>query len=70
VGIDHRTLEGAWDVQDRYGYSWWDSLIVAAALQSGSRYLLTKDLQNGQVIDAMEIISPFDQVPEEILPGP
>lgn len=21
VGIDHRTLEGAWDVQDRYGYS-------------------------------------------------
>ena len=69
VGIDQRTIEAAWDVQDRYGYSWWDSLIVAAALQSGSRYLLTEDLQTGQVIDAMTIISPFLQEPEEILPG-
>ena len=69
VGIDHRTIEGAWDVQDHYGYSWWDSLIVAAALQSGSRYLLTEDLQTGLVIDTMTIISPFAQEPEEILPG-
>lgn len=43
---------------------------MASALQSGSRYLLTEDLQNGQVIDAMEIINPFAQVPGEILPGP
>ena len=69
VGIDHQTIEGAWDVQDRYGYSWWDALIVAAALQSGSRYLLTEDLHTGQVIDTMTIISPFAQDPEEILPG-
>ncbi len=61
--------EGAWDVQDRYGYSWWDALIVAAALQSGSRFLLSEDLHTGQVIDTMTIISPFAQDPEEILPG-
>ena len=67
VGIDHRTIEGAWDVQDRYGYSWWDALIVAAALQSGCRYLLTEDLQTGQVIDTMTIISPFADEPEKIL---
>ena len=69
TGIDHRTIEGAWDVQDRFGYSWWDSLIVAAALQSGSQYLLTEDLQTGQMIDTMTIISPFDQEPEKILRG-
>ncbi len=69
VGIDHRTIEGAWDIQDRYGYSWWDSLIVAAALQSGCRYLLTEDLQADQVIDTMTIISPFTQEPEKILSG-
>ena len=69
VGIDHRTIEGAWDVQDRYGYSWWDSLIVAAALQSGSRYLLTEDLRTGQVIGRLTIISPFAQEPEKILRG-
>ena len=69
VGIDHRTIEGAWDIQDQYGYSWWDALIVASALQSGCRYLLTEDLQGGQVIDTMTIISPFTQEPEKVLAG-
>ncbi len=69
IGIDHRTIESAWDVQDRYGYSWWDALIVAAALQSGCRYLLAEDLQTGQVIDTMTIISPFADDPEKILSG-
>ena len=69
VGIDHGTIEGAWDVQDRYGYSWWDALIVAACLQSGSRYLLSEDLQTGQIIDTMTIISPFEHDPEKILAG-
>ncbi len=62
-------IESAWDVQDRYGLSWWDSLIVAAAFRAGSRYLLTVDLQSGQVIDTLTIISPFAQEPKEILPG-
>jgi predicted nucleic acid-binding protein len=70
VGIDQRTIEGAWDVEDRYGYSWWDSLIVVAAPQAGCRYLLSEDLQTGQVIDTMTIISPFAKEPEEIFQGP
>ena len=69
VAISQNTMERAWDVQDRYGYSWWDSLIVAAALQAGCRYLLTEDLQDGQVIGSMTIISPFVQEPERILQG-
>ena len=69
VAIEHDTLEGAWDVQDRHGYSWWDALIVAAALQSGSRYLLTEDLQTGQVIDKLTIISPFEHDPERVVSG-
>jgi predicted nucleic acid-binding protein len=31
VGIDRRLVEGAWMLQDRYRFSWWDALIVAAA---------------------------------------
>lgn len=69
VSVDHPLIESAWDVQDRYAFSWWDSLIVAAALRAGSRYLLTEDLQTGQVIDTLTVISPFAQEPEEILPG-
>ena len=69
VAIEHDTLEGAWDVQDRHGYSWWDALIVAAARQSGSRYLPTEDLQTGQVIDKLTIISPFEHDPERVVSG-
>ncbi len=69
VGIDHRTIEGACDAQDRFGYSWWDALILAAALQAGSRYLLSEDLQTGQAIDTLTIVSPFEHTPDEILPG-
>ena len=65
MGIDQRTVAGAWEVENSYGYSWWDSLIVAAALQSGSRYLLSEDLQTGQVIDTITIISPFAEEPEK-----
>lgn len=69
VGIDHRTIQSAWDMQDRFGYSWWDALILAAALQSGARYLLSDGLQTGQAIDTLTILSPFEHTPEEILQG-
>jgi predicted nucleic acid-binding protein len=47
-------------ISDRYGFSYWDSLIVAAALDAGCAVLYTEDLQNGQTIDsALRIINPF-----------
>jgi len=42
----------AWDIQDRYGLSHWDSLIVAAAQETSCRFLLTEDLQHGQDLRA------------------
>jgi len=40
-------------------FSFWDSLIVEAALQAGCSTLLTEDMQDGLVIDAMTIQNPF-----------
>jgi predicted nucleic acid-binding protein len=34
----------------RYGFSYWDSLIIAAALNSGCAKLYSEDLQHGQVV--------------------
>lgn len=56
-------------MRDRFGYPWWDANILAAALQTGARYLLTEDLQTGQTIDTLTIVSPFEHTPEAILPG-
>ncbi|MGY6629494.1 MAG: PIN domain-containing protein [Wenzhouxiangella sp.] len=57
--INAATLEVAWVVEDRFGFSWWDSLIVASAQQAGCRYLLSEDLQNQQAIGPLTVINPF-----------
>ncbi len=60
------TVEAAWGVQDRFGLSFWDALIVASALAGGCRYLLTEDLQHGQELDGLQVVSPFRVRPGEI----
>ena len=57
--LDHATVETAWAVESRFGFSYWDSLIVAAAKAQGCRYLLTEDLQHKQIIDSVQILNPF-----------
>lgn len=46
-------------LQERYAFSFYDSLIIAAALEAGSQRLLTEDLHNGQQIDGLIIHNPF-----------
>lgn len=44
--------------------SFWDALIVEAALSSGARRLLTEDLQHGQIIETVRIENPFLNPPK------
>jgi predicted nucleic acid-binding protein len=67
VTTDSVVLERRWKIQDRYQLSYWDALIVAAAKVASCRYLLTEDLQAGQKLDGIEIISPFLRDPESVL---
>lgn len=62
---DLEWLETAWSEQDRWGFSYWDSLIVAAARQQGCRLLLTEDLTHGQELDGLRVVSPFREAPGE-----
>jgi predicted nucleic acid-binding protein len=54
-------LESAWEIEDRVGLSWWDSLIVASALDCGATTLLSEDMQDGLTIRSLEIVNPFSQ---------
>ena len=56
---DHATVETAWAVESRFGLSYSDALIVAAAKAQGCRYLLSEGLQHEQLIDSVQIINPF-----------
>jgi predicted nucleic acid-binding protein len=43
----------------RYGFSIWDSLIVAAAAEARCTSLYTEDLKHGQIVDGVRIVNPF-----------
>ncbi len=49
----------ALDISSRWQFSFYDSLIVAAALSVDCRILYTEDLQHNQKIENMLIINPF-----------
>ena len=57
--ISTTLIESAWDIQDQYGYSWWDTLIISSALFLDCRYLLSEDMQHKQEISNLTIINPF-----------
>lgn len=46
-------------IRGRYQYSFYDSLIIAAALEAGCTRLFSEDLQHGQRIERLTIVNPF-----------
>jgi len=47
------------DVRNRFQFSWYDSLIVAAALEAKCDVLYTEDLNHGQRIEGLVVVNPF-----------
>ena len=47
------------DLQTRYRFSFYDSLIIAAALEAGCTCLYSEDMQDGQQIQGLTIQNPF-----------
>jgi len=54
------TVLMACDIAHRYKFSFYDSLIIAAALQSNCSTLYSEDMQDGQIIEqSLTIKNPF-----------
>jgi predicted nucleic acid-binding protein len=47
------------DLQEKYRFSFWDSLVVQAAVQSQARILFSEDLPDGQLVENLKIVNPF-----------
>jgi len=52
-------LDNALDLRNRYQFPWYDSLIVAAALQARCEILFSEDFPDGLRIDTMIVRNPF-----------
>lgn len=58
VRLEH--IQTAWTLAERYGFSHFDSLIIASALDAGCTVLYTEDMQHGQVIEGrLNLRNPF-----------
>ena len=60
VELDRWVLLKASEIRERYGFSFWDSLIVAAALKGEADLLCSEDMQSGFEIDGLRIVNPFE----------
>ena len=60
-------IHTALDLQDELKYSFYDCLMIAAALQAGAETLYTEDLQHWQLVrGVLRIVNPFLDIVHEI----
>ena len=65
IGIG--TVQFARELHRRFGFSWWDCLLLASALELGCTHFLSEDLHDRQVLGDLTIIDPFAHSPDQIL---
>jgi predicted nucleic acid-binding protein len=52
-------VELAWDARARFGYQWFDCLLLGASVAENCRFFLTEDLVHGVEFGTICIINPF-----------
>jgi predicted nucleic acid-binding protein len=52
-------LGAALNIKSNAGYSFYDSLIIAAAVQAGCATVYSEDMQHDQLMAGMRIVNPF-----------
>jgi len=59
-GLTVQVYMRAFKVREKYNISYWDSLVVSSALESGCTQLYSEDMQEGLIVDGtLRIINPF-----------
>ena len=61
--LDMALLTRAYAAQRRYGLSWWDSMIIAAAEAAGCTRIFSEDLSDGASYFGITVENPFKALP-------
>lgn len=59
VHSSHALYAEALRITGRYQLPWFDSVIVASALEGECSVLYSEDLQDGQNIESLRVVNPF-----------
>ena len=59
--IEPQLIFSASEIQERNQLSFWDALIIAAAVQAEAGALFSEDLNAGQTIEGIEVLNPMSK---------
>ena len=59
ISVDGSLVLAAMKRMERSRLSYWDALIVEAALRGGATVLYSEDMQHGQTFDGLHVENPF-----------
>lgn len=58
--INFETVKKAMNIKKKYGYSYWDSLVLSSAIENHCSIVYSEDMQNSQIIEKkIRIVNPF-----------
>jgi predicted nucleic acid-binding protein len=59
IAVDPRMIRRAASLANEESISFWNALVVEAALAAGAARLLTEDLRSGRQFGKLEVVNPF-----------
>jgi len=57
---NEESILSAIEIHAQHHFSFWDSLIIEAAIRGGATLLLSEDLPDGQIVEGLRIKNPFE----------
>lgn len=57
--IDAEIARAAWPIQARYGFSWFDCLILSSADRLSCSHVLTEDMGANRKVGSLTLVNPF-----------
>lgn len=58
---DESSILNAVDIHKKHQFSFWDAMILQAAVNGGAQLLYTEDMTHGQVVQGIRIMNPFNE---------
>jgi predicted nucleic acid-binding protein len=60
ITLNFAIVERCFKIKEKYAYAWWDSLILASALENNCGLVYSEDMQHTQVIEkTLTLVNPF-----------
>ena len=60
ASLDFATVTRCFKIKEKYAYAWWDSLILASALEHNCTLVYSEDMQHKQVVEkTLTLVNPF-----------